>query len=339
MTVDTLPEKLPANPGRESRHPALRLLRRTAVGLVCILLSALFFGPLVFIIGMTWPVRYHDSLSYSPMQEIYTPEEFGITARDTTLVTADGLHLWASLVEPERPRGIVILLTGIRQPSITYYYGHAAWLQSQGYASLLLELRGHGRSQGNRVGLGFTETEDVRAAVAYIRSLPGYEELPILLQGVSMGGAVAINAFSALPEIAGLVAESPYSSMSHIARDLFRRYDAPEWFVSLEGKVVDATLYLIYGEAAETQNPIDRIGSIDRPTMLIASAGDPGVPVENACRLLNAAGPSCRLWIREGNAHFIVRDNDLLHMAEDDEYCTRLLAFYDSLCPVTAENP
>lgn len=338
MSVDFLPERLPANPVKKPLHPTLRLLRQLCIGAACVVLSAFFFGPLVFFIGMTWPVRYHDSLTYSPMQEVYTPEECGITARDVTLMTADGLRLWASLVETEKPRGIAIFMSGVRQPSVTYYYAHAAWLQRQGYASLLLELRGHGRSQGNRVGMGFTETEDVRTAAEYIRSLPGYEELPILLHGVSMGGSVAINAFSAMPELSGMVAESAYSSVSHLVRDTFRRYGAPEWFVSLEGRVVDATLYLIYGEAVETRNPIDLIGSIDRPMMLIASDGDPVVPVENACRLLHAAGPACRLWIREGDDHFIVRDNNILRMEEDEEYCARLLDFYNSVCP-SQETP
>ena len=77
------------------------------------------------------------------MQGLYSAEEFGLTGRELTLETADGETLWAAEVAPEKPQAVLICLSGIMQPSVTYFYGQAKMLREDGVASLLLEVRSH----------------------------------------------------------------------------------------------------------------------------------------------------------------------------------------------------
>ena len=47
----------------------------------------------------------------------------------------DGYNIWASEIYTENPKAIIIYWSGIQQPSVTYYCGHAKWMQDNGYAS------------------------------------------------------------------------------------------------------------------------------------------------------------------------------------------------------------
>ncbi|WP_212567904.1 hypothetical protein, partial [Escherichia coli] len=45
----------------------------------------------------------------------------------------------------------------------------AAWLHTQGVASLLIDFRAHGRSRGRTSGFGVHEKRDLAAAAAFAR--------------------------------------------------------------------------------------------------------------------------------------------------------------------------
>lgn len=126
--------------------------------------------------------------------------------------TQDGLNIWCSEIFVENPKAVIIYLTGIIQPSITYFYGHVEWMRENGIATILLEVRGHGQSDGKRICLGYEEVNDVRAVVDYIKSEEEYKDVPVILHGVSMGGAIAVNTFGQIDEVDALIAMSAYSS-------------------------------------------------------------------------------------------------------------------------------
>lgn len=137
--------------------------------------------------------RHVDYKSYAtedyPLQDIYFASDYSTEEKQMYLTTQDGLNIWCSEIFVEKPKAVIIYLTGIIQHSITYFYGHAELMKENGYASILLEVRGHGQSDGNRICLGYEEVNDVRAVVDYIKSEEKYKNVPIVLHGVSMGGA------------------------------------------------------------------------------------------------------------------------------------------------------
>ncbi len=301
--------------------------------LLGLLLLAVLLVPLFIIIGVT--SGHVDYLGYTtedyPMQELYTPDDFGISAKDQFLTTQDGLSIWISEVTVDKPKGIIIFLSGIRQPSVTYFYGHSKWLQKNGYASVLLEVRGHGQSDGDRVSLGYEETADVQAVADYIRSQPVYDAVPIVVHGVSMGGAIAINAFGQIPELDGLIAMSAYSSFGDVVSDTMRGYGAPAYLCSVEKALGELYLPLFFNNAPE-MTPIEQVQNIgSRPAFFIACTGDEEVLPENTQRLLLAAPGHCDSWIKDSWEHFIVNECDFVNMEEDTEYCSRILGFLEKV--------
>jgi len=262
------------------------------------------------------------------LKEVHSATDYGLTETVYTLHTADGETLWCAEVAAEEPKAAVIFLAGITKPSVTQFYGHAAWLRELGFSSFLLEVRAHGRSSGDRVGLGYTETADVRAAVEYIRSCPEYAEIPLLVWGVSMGGAIALNAFGQIPEINGCIAMSPYASFPMEISSQMERYGVPAPVRAIELWMLDSILEWLYGEEAVTacrpEVQIQNVG--DRPVLLIACEKDLVVPVGNTYHL-KEKNPAAEVWIRGSSDHFVVKDNDFAAVAEDAEYCGRVLSW------------
>jgi predicted alpha/beta-fold hydrolase len=217
------------------------LLKRIVKAVVIVLIICCLF--MVVTPFAAIPIFLNQHVDYKgyatendPLQDIYSASDYSLDETQMYFETQDGLNVWCSEIYAEKPKAVIIYLTGIVQPSITYFYGHAAWMKENGYATILLEVRGHGQSDGNRICLGYEETNDVRAVVNYIKSQKKYKDVPIVLHGVSMGGAIAVNAFGQIDEIDGLIAMSAYSSFEDAAMDLAKQYHVPGFIVDSQIK-------------------------------------------------------------------------------------------------------
>jgi alpha-beta hydrolase superfamily lysophospholipase len=103
---------------------------------------------------------------------------------------ADGVRLYAQRWLPEAtPRGHVAIVHGYAEHSGRYAHVGAA-LAARGYAVHALDLRGHGRSDGDRaIVRSFAEfLGDVRAFLSDVRRRA--DGSPLFLLGHSMGGAI-----------------------------------------------------------------------------------------------------------------------------------------------------
>lgn len=295
---------------------------------VCLLAGIL----VVFVIPPTVLLAViHQQVDYRgniPLKEVYAAADYGLQETVHTLKTADGEELWCAEVAAEDPRTVVIFLAGITKPSVTQFYGHADWLREYGVASLLLEVRAHGASTGNRIGLGYTEPRDVQAAVDYLRGCPDYRDLPILIWGVSMGGAIALNSFGQEAGIDGCIAMSPYASFPMEIESQMERYHIPKLIRRIELWMLDGILKTLYGEeAVRDLSPEQQIQNAgERPVLLIACEGDRVVPVGNTYRL-KEKNPAVEVWIRDSKDHFVVNENDFARFRTDSEYCGRVLGW------------
>lgn len=126
-----------------------------------------------------------------------------------TIQSKDGLKLFALDWSPESPKAVVCLVHGLGEHSGRY--DHVAdRLNQAGYSVLASDLRGHGRSEGQRGHTPsfeyFMDDIDVLLAEASQRN-PG---LSCFLYGHSLGGILVINyALRRRPPLAGVVASSP----------------------------------------------------------------------------------------------------------------------------------
>ncbi|WP_432663972.1 alpha/beta hydrolase [Wukongibacter baidiensis] len=304
--------------------------------LVCIVIGLVILmflvPPIIVYFATQQHVNYLGSSEEHPLQDIYRSQDFGLEAKEMKLTTEDGLKVWASEVFIDNPKAVIIYLSGIQQPSVTYFYGHSKWMKNNGYATILLEVRGHGNSEGNSICLGYDEVSDVKAVVDYIRGQEKYDSVPIILHGVSMGGSVAINSFGCIKEIDGLIAMSAYSSFEDVVCDqLNGSYKIPRFICKVEKLIVRASLQFLFGDKVNEITPIKQIKNVgSRPVLLIASSGDTEVPPINMQRILGQAPKNCESWLRNSSEHFIIQESDFMNMEKDREYCDRILTFIET---------
>jgi alpha-beta hydrolase superfamily lysophospholipase len=131
------------------------------------------------------------------------------------LETADGLGLFAHEWRPEGPaRAVVCVFHGLGEHG-GQYVEVARALTEAGVALLAIDLRGHGRSDGQR---GHTPSyvallDDVDALLA--GAAERHPGAPRFLYGHSLGGNLVLNhAMRRQPDIAGVIATGPWFRMT-----------------------------------------------------------------------------------------------------------------------------
>ncbi len=128
---------------------------------------------------------------------------------ETRLPTTKGLHInVASWVPEGAARAVVVIVPGFNSHS-----GHYGWVAAQlnaaGLAAYAVDLRGRGKSDGERFYVESFEDYVADANVAVLHARAAHPGVPMFVLGHSAGGVVAsLYALEHQRELAGLVCES-----------------------------------------------------------------------------------------------------------------------------------
>lgn len=293
-----------------------------AIFLIYVIVAPLFVEFMYSTMGFNSKVTYH---------EFKTPEEYNFEVEEKELKTSDNYKIKIYEAIKDNPKGVVIMFTGIMNPSVTYMYGLAQLMYDNGYASILVDVRGHGESDGDKITFAVEEIKDAQAVVDYINSNPKYSDKPIIAMGVSMGGAVAVNAASTIDDIDGLISMSAYSSWSDVAVDTLEVGGYPRWFANLIKPGIEIHGLLSYGLDFIEYRPEETIKQIgNKPILFMHSEEDDQVPIGNFYRIYeNYTGDNAEVWIREGGAHFILHGVGLDNPYPDEEYCEKVIRYLE----------
>jgi pimeloyl-ACP methyl ester carboxylesterase len=140
-----------------------------------------------------------------------SPEAMGAAQDEVEFPTEDGLTLKGWWVPANDSNTVVVLAHGymMNRCELTPL---AVKLWQHGCSCLLFDFRAHGRSGGNKSGLGYVEREDIRSAVQFAREKqPGSK---VVLIGSSMGAAAIALAMGDNPSVAdGAILDSCYSRL------------------------------------------------------------------------------------------------------------------------------
>ena len=266
--------------------------------------------------------------SHINFKTTYSADQFGITSGNMKLTTSDGLKIAAYEVFKPSPKAVVIFLSGIQNPSVTAFFGHAALLQKNGYASILCEMRAHGESEGDVICVGYKEYLDVKAVVEYIKSNDKYKNVPVVVYGFSMGGAAAINAVGEIPEIDGLVSMSAFSSWEDTFCDNMANMGMPKFICDVEKPFVKIYSGFKYGFNSINISPKNEIKKLgDRPALLYHSKEDSQIPFSSFERIIKNAPEEVETWVKDGDFHFPTVSFD--RPEDDTEYSKLLISFLD----------
>ncbi|MFO7703562.1 MAG: alpha/beta hydrolase [Halopseudomonas sp.] len=165
-------------------------------------------------------VLFQDRLAYYP--EVgramhSTPREHGMDFEALTLDTADGERLDAWFVPAPQAHGVVLFLHG-NAGNLSHRMDSIAMFHRLGYAVLIFDYRGYGRSSGKPSEEGLYR--DAETAWAYLTHARGIAPENIVLFGESLGGALAAH-LAAWERPGALVLSSVFTSVPDLAADLY----------------------------------------------------------------------------------------------------------------------
>jgi uncharacterized protein len=154
-----------------------------------------------------WTLGQAVAASYAPRPELgeRTPADLGLTYREVTFPSSDGVEL-AGWYLPTSNGAAVAVMHGAGSTR-SGALEHAAVLAESGYGVLLFDARGHGESAGRSMDFGWYGEPDARGAVDFLLDQPDVSPERVGLVGLSMGGESAIGAAGADERVAAVVAE------------------------------------------------------------------------------------------------------------------------------------
>lgn len=233
--------------------------------------------------------------------------------------TDSGVHGW--LVHGRRGDGVILLVHSLRSNRIEML-SRAKFLNEQGYGVLLIDLRAHGETPGDRITFGLGEAEDVEASIAYLRNAFPGERIAAI--GVSLGAAAIVLSKHA-PRLDAVVLESLHPTIEEAVENRLRLHLGE--FGPVFSPLLLWQLSFRFGASPDELSPINRIGDLNAPLLLISGTDDQHTKVAETERLFEAARQPKEIWIVPGGGHFN------MHAYAGKEYENRISGFLERYLP------
>lgn len=215
---------------------------------------------------------------------------FWLQEKTWKITSADRLKLVAATFTQPGHRWM-IALHGYRSTGFQDMNDVAQVYYEKGYNVLVPDLRGHGRSEGQTIGLGWLDRLDLLQWIDAI--LAQDTEAEILLHGCSIGGASALMASGEKlpPQVKLIIADSSFTSVYSEFKWLLRRYTKypVSRFMVLANRYARRKVGYSLIRASVTR----QLGSNHLPILLLHGQEDQFVPVKELAALAKAsAGPA-----------------------------------------------
>lgn len=234
--------------------------------------------------------------------------------------TADGYTLVAAEFPAvsESDKWVLLLhgYTGWKEEMYQFAY----WYSEQGFHVLVPDLRCQGESEGDFIGMGWTDHYDCELWIDYI--LMQTPEAQIVLHGQSMGAATALI-MAGSPEVSGqimaVVSDSAYTEAYEMFGDKIT-----EWFHLPAAPFVDSACLMLRlrgGYNLKDASALSAVAKSRIPTLFIHGDQDRMIDVGMSYELFEAASGEKELFIVEGAGHAQAQDKD------PEEYYGQIDAF------------
>ena len=234
----------------------------------------------------------------------------------------DGYELIAACFRQAEPEGKpwVILLHGYTGWKEEMYH-YAAKYYEKGFNILCPDLRCQGESDGDFIGMGWTDRYDVLDWIGKITD--SYPDAEIVLHGESMGAscAVMMSGMELPDNIKCVISDCAFTDSVSMFRKQLR-----DWFSIPDiGFIGSARLWLRIrgGYDLKEASTINEIKKSDTPTLFIQGDQDRIVPVSSAEELYDSLNAEKDIMIVEGAGHAQSCYKD------PDAYYDRVFGFID----------
>ena len=236
-------------------------------------------------------------LEESDVSEVSVTAEDGAVLKGDLVVTDNESHLWA------------LLLHGYSRTR-TRVYSLGLYYAQKGYNVVMPDLRGHGESGGDYIGMGWLDRKDVLKWLELIISRDSAAK--IVIQGGSMGAATAMMAAGEkLPEnVKAIVEDCGYTSAFDVFSDVLWDHARLPAFPL----VYTAELYamIFAGYSFSEASALDQIKKSTVPVLFIHGDSDNFIHTDMVYKLYDACPTEKELLVVEDAAHgqALYRDPD-----------------------------
>ena len=251
-----------------------------------------------------------------------TDEWLKSAKRQTVSVTSDdGLRLEGDIFPAnEESHRWVIVIHGYSGTRSTMYAG-AKYYSEWGYNVLTPDLRGHGESEGDYIGMGWLDRKDILKWISYLNEKD--PDATIILHGVSMGAAtVMMTAGEELPaNVKAAVEDCGYTSVWDIFSDEAKYlFHIPEFPILYTASAFSkARAGYTFGEASS----LKQMENVRIPMLFIHGSKDNFVNVDMVYELYDACPSSKKIYIAEGAGH------GMSYYLDPDKYTQQVLEFLE----------
>jgi fermentation-respiration switch protein FrsA (DUF1100 family) len=143
---------------------------------------------------------------------------------------------------------------------------------------LLPDLRGHGRSDGVYVGMGYDDSRDLVRWIDWV--LEKDPSAQIILHGISMGAATVLMTTGChLPkQVAAAISDSAYTSAVDVFTHVYKKLDEAVIPAPIMMEAVRAIALVRAGYDIAKVKPVEAVARSQTPTLLFHGQADTFVP-------------------------------------------------------------
>ncbi|MDO5009723.1 MAG: alpha/beta hydrolase [Intestinibacter bartlettii] len=247
----------------------------------------------------------------SKFEEVFTTSFDNLKLHGYQVLNKD-THKWAVTVH-----GYMADAFSLSTKALHYY--------NIGYNVLAMDLRGHGKSKGNYIGMGYHDAKDLIKWIEYIISKD--EEAEILIHGVSMGAATVMIASSLdeLPKnVKVIIEDCGYTTaLEQFKFQLKKLFNMPSFPIL---NIANLAVKIKAGYFLNEASPIEAVQKAKVPIMFIHGDGDKFVPFYMLDDLYNTCTSEKKKLVIEGASHAHAEDeNPDKYWGEIDEFVNRYM--------------
>lgn len=242
--------------------------------------------------------------------------------RDTFITMPTGEHHHAYFIRRKgNPHKVAIVLHGWRDCAIDFFYLARIYHQRLGYNVMVPDLHAHGLSDGESIGMGWKERNDVLHWMKTAHKLFNADDF--VIHGVSMGASTTMNvAGEKMPSFIrniNFVEDCGYTSVwDEFGYELKEEFSLPPFPLLYSTSFM---CKLKYGWSFKEASSLRQLEKSHHPMLFIHGDNDHFVPSNMVHLLYYAKKNHKKLWISEGAEHA------MSYKKYPQEYANRLQDF------------